>query len=153
MKAIFAMLLVTPLISFLPVVASAQVNKCLDASGKVVAYGSECPAGTRAEQTNIKNAPAPAGAGAQKSTAERDADFRKRQMEKQEATTKASEKAAETAQRKTACENSSAYLKQLQDRQRITRTDPKTGERAFLSDADYPKETASTQRSISENCK
>jgi hypothetical protein len=153
MKAILAALLTVPLLSISPGVASAQVNKCLDASGKVVAYGNQCPPGTRSEETNIKNAPAPAGAAAPKSTAERDADFRKRQMEKQEASAKASEKSAEAAQRKAACENSRAYLKQLQDRQRITRTDPKTGERTFLSDADYPKETASAQRAVSENCK
>src|SRR5688572_8411019 len=128
MKTIFAMLLLTPLVWLLPGAAAAQVNKCLDASGKVVAYGSECPAGTRSEQTNIKNAPTPAGAGSQKSVAERDADFRKRQMEKQEAATKADQKSAEAAQRKTACDSSRAYLKQLQERQRITRTDPKTGE-------------------------
>jgi hypothetical protein len=153
MKAIFAMLLVTPLISSLPIVASAQVNKCLDASGKVVGYGSECPAGTRSEQTNIKNAPAPAAAGSQKSVAERDADFRKRQMEKQEAAAKADQKGAEAAQRKSACENSRSYLKQLQDRQRITKTDPKTGERIFLADAEYPKEIAAAERSVAQNCK
>ena len=149
MKAIFAVLL----IALLPGVAGAQVNKCLDASGKVVAYGSECPPGTRSEQTNIKNAPAPAGAGTQKSTAERDADFRKRQMEKQEAATKAAQKSAETAQRKTACDNARAYLKQLQERQRITKTDPKSGERTFLTDAEYPKEIASAEKSVAQNCK
>ena len=149
MKASYAMLL----ISLLPAVASAQVNKCLDASGKVVAYGSECPPGTRSEPTNIRNAPAPGGAASQKSTAERDADFRKRQMEKQEASAKANEKSAEAAQRKTACETSRAYLKQLQERQRITRTDPKTGERSFLSDAEYPKEIANAERSAAQNCK
>lgn len=153
MKAILAMLLFTPLASFMPGAAGAQgVNKCLDASGKVVAYGSECPAGTRSEQTNIKNAPA-AAVTAPKSVAERDADFRKRQMEQQEATAKASEKSAEAAQRKTACENARGYLKQLQERQRITRTDPKTGERTFLADAEYPKEIASAEKSVAQNCK
>jgi len=148
MKAMIAMVLVT----LLPGVASAQVNKCLDASGKVVAYG-ECPAGTRSEPTNIRNAPAPGGVGPQKSTAERDADFRKRQMEKQEATTKSDQKSAEAAQRKAACDTSRAYLKQLQERQRITKTDPKTGERSYMSDAEYPKEIATAERSVAQNCK
>ena len=96
------------------------------------------PAGNarRADQHYCKSAPASGGAASQKSTAERDADFRKRQMEKQEATAKGNEKSAEAAQRKTACETSRTYLKQLQERQRITRTDPKTGERSFLSDAE-----------------
>jgi hypothetical protein len=74
-------------------------------------------------------------------------------MEKQETTAKANEKSAEAAQRKTACETSRAYLKQLQERQRITRTDPKTGERSFLSDAEYPKEIADAERSVAHNCK
>ena len=150
MRVIFAMLLVT----LLPGVASAQVNKCLDASGKVVAYAAgECPAGTRSEQTNIRNAPSAAGAAAQKSAADREAEFRKRQVEKQEEAKKAEQKDAEIAQRKSACESSRVQLKQLQERQRITRTDPKTGERTFLSDAEYPKEIAIAEKSIAQNCK
>ncbi|HYC46937.1 MAG TPA: DUF4124 domain-containing protein [Burkholderiales bacterium] len=133
--------------------AGAQINKCMDASGKVVAYAAECPAGTRSEQTNIKNAPSAAPAPAQKSLAERDAEFRKRQMEKQEAATKDEKKSAEQAQRKRACDSARAYLKSLQEKQRITRTDPKTGERVFLEDAEYPKEIARAQQAVSNNCK
>ena len=147
MKTTLAVLLV-----MLPGAAAAQVNKCYDAAGKIVGYAAECPAGTRSEQTTIKNAPASA-APAGKSLSERDAEFRKRQMEKQEASTKAEQKTAETAQMKRACEDSRAYLKGLQERQRVTRTDPRTGERVFLADPDYPKEIAAAQRSISENCK
>jgi len=141
------------LIMMLPGVAAAQVNKCLDASGKVVGYAAECPPGTRSEQTHIKSAPASGAAPAQKSLAERDADFRKRQMEKQEASAKADKKATDTAHLKRACEDSRAYLKALQERQRITRTDPRTGERSFLADADYPKEIAAAQQAVSNNCK
>jgi hypothetical protein len=142
------------LVMLLPGVASAQVNRCLDASGKAVAYSAgECPPGTRSEQTNIRNAPSAPGAAAQKSAAEREADFRKRQVEKQEAATKSEQKDAEAAQRKSACENARVHLKQLQERQRITRTDPKTGERTFLSDAEYPKEIAIAEKSIAQNCK
>jgi hypothetical protein len=140
-------------IMMLPGVAAAQVNKCLDASGKVVGYAAECPPGTRSEQTHIKSAPASGSAPAQKSLSERDADFRKRQIEKQEASTKADKKAADTAQLKRACEDSRGYLKALQERQRISRVDPKTGERAFLTDADYPKEIAAAQQAVSNNCK
>ena len=141
------------LIAMLPGIAAAQINKCIDAGGKVVAYGNECPAGTKPEQTKIKSAPGTPSSTPQKSTAERDADFRKRQMEQQEATKKAEQKSAETAQRKIACDQSNAYLKSLQERQRITKTDPKTGERTFMSDAEYPKEIAAAQKSIAENCK
>ena len=148
MKAIIAVLMM------MPALAVAQVNKCLDAKGKVVGYGSECPAGSRPEKMDIKPGPAaPAAAAPQKSIAERDADFRKRQIEKQEATATAEKKAAETAEQKRACSDAQAYLKSLQEKQRIPRTDPKTGERTFLQDADYPREIARAQQAIAANCK
>lgn len=135
----------------LPLTAAAQVNKCLDASGKVVGYGAQCPAGTRAEATAIRNAPA--ASEPQKSLAERDAAFRKRQMEKQEAEAKQAQEAARQAQMKRACDESRTYLKTLEARHRVQKTDPKSGERVFLGDADYPKETARVQADIAKNCK
>ncbi|MGE5524823.1 MAG: DUF4124 domain-containing protein [Rhodospirillaceae bacterium] len=146
--------------------ALAQVNKCLDTSGKVVGYGSECPAGTRSEATNIRNAPTAAAPGAggkssssaanpsgPKTIAEQEADFRKRQMEKQEAQAKADKTAADQQARATACENARSYLKSLQSGTRMVRTDPKTGERVFFEEADYARETARVQRAVDENCK
>jgi hypothetical protein len=148
MKTMIAVLLMLA-----PGFAAAQINKCIDAAGKTVGYAAECPPGTRAEQTKIKSTPAPAGQADQKSLAERDADFRKRQAEKQEAAAKAEKKSAEADQRKRACEDSQAYLKSLQTRQRITKTDPKTGERTFLADSEYAGEIARTERNIAANCK
>ena len=144
-------LLIALFIALLPGYASAQVNRCVDASGKVVGYASECPSGTRAEQTGIKSAPS-ISSSTQKSLAERDADFRKRQIEKKEAEAKADKKIAEAADRKRACEDSRSYLKALQDRQPIVHTDPKTGERVFLNDSEYSGEVARAQRSVERNC-
>ncbi|MGZ8212714.1 MAG: hypothetical protein ACXWUH_19600 [Burkholderiales bacterium] len=140
------------LILLAPAVPAAQVNKCLDNSGKVVGYAAECPSGTRPEQTGIRSAPA-TQTPAQKSIAERDADFRKRQMEKKEAADKSAKTSAEAQQRKEACESSQAYLRSLQSGQRIRRTDPKTGEPSFLADAEYPKEIANAQRAVAAHCK
>lgn len=140
------------LLMMLPGIALAQVNKCLDASGKTVAYGAECPPGTRSEQTAIRNNPA-ASKPADKSIAEREADFRKRQVEKQESEAKSAKSTAESAQRKQACADSQAYLKSLQGGQRIRTTDPKTGERSYLADADYAKEIARSEKAIAANCK
>lgn len=141
----------------------AQVNKCVDAAGKVVGYGSDCPSGTKAEATNIRNvpsAPAPGTAkpsttqsSAPKTLAEQEADFRKRQTEKQEAQAKTDKLAAEREARTRACENSRSYLKSLQSGTRITKTDPKTGERSVFEDADYARETVSAQRAVDANCK
>jgi hypothetical protein len=136
----------------LPATAAAQVNKCLDASGKVVGYGAQCPAGTRSEATTIRNAPAAANES-QKSLAERDAAFRKRQMERQEADAKQTQESARQAQLKRACDESRTYLKALEARHRVQKTDPKTGERVFLTDADYPKEVARVQSNIAKSCK
>ena len=148
-KHIVAVLLLT-----VPGLAGAQINKCIDASGKVVAYGAECPAGTRSEATNIKNQPAatPAPAPAQKSLAERDADFRKRQVERQESAAADQKKAAESAERKRACDDARGYVKTL-ERGRVTRTDPKTGEREFLTDKDISSEMARAQKAVAEHCK
>jgi hypothetical protein len=132
--------------------ATAQVNKCLDKAGKVVEYAAECPPGTRAEETGIRNAPA-SPASSQKSVAERDAEFRKRQLEQKEAAEKSEKKSAEVRERKEACETSQAYLKNLQAGHRIRKTDPRTGEPSFLADADYPKEIASAQKAVTANCK
>ncbi len=142
-----------------PALAGAQINKCLDKSGKVVGYGNECPAGTRSEASGVKSAPAPAPAASgsaasqPKSLAERDAEFRKRQMEKQESESKAQKTASETDRRKQACTDAQGYLRSLQAGNRISRTDPKTGERVYLDDADYPGEISRTQRAIDANCK
>ena len=144
--------IIAVMMALLPGVAAAQVNKCLDASGKIVGYGAECPAGTRSEQTTIKNAPAQS-APAQKSLAERDADFRKRQAERQESEAKAAKSATEATEKKRACADSQSYLKALQSGVRIRSTDPKTGERNFLSDAEIQKEAARAQAAVSANCK
>ena len=140
--------------------AAAQINKCFDAKGKVVGYGSECPAGTRSEASGVKSSPPPApsapaagSSAAPKSTAERDADFRKRQIDKQEADAKDAKKAAAAEQNRRACEDSQAYLKALQSGQRISKTDPKTGERVFLADNDYARETARVQQNMQSYCK
>ena len=147
-KHIVAVLLLT-----VPGLAGAQINKCIDAKGTVVAYGSECPAGTRSEATNIKNQPAATPAApAQKSLSERDAEFRKRQVERQESAAAEQKKAAESAERKRACDDARAYVKTL-ERGRVTRTDPKTGEREFLTDKDISSEMARAQKAVAEHCK
>jgi hypothetical protein len=164
MKTIVALLMIT-----MSGMAAGQINKCVDKSGKAVAYGNagECPAGSRAEQMAIKPAPAqapaatpgaapaatPGQAPAQKSLADREADFRKRQVEKQEAEAKAQKTTADTERRRQACEQNQGYLKSLQSGQRIATTDPKTGERSYLSDSDYAGELARARQAVEASCK
>src|SRR5262245_7943996 len=81
--------------------AQGQLLKCVSKGGKVE-YAQSCPEGTTEQKTGIKSAPAAAASGgsaasAPKSYAERDADFKKRQIEQQEAQQKDAKKAAEVS--------------------------------------------------------
>lgn len=135
--------------------AYGQLVKCVSKDGKVE-YGTLCPPGTTEQRTTIFSRGAgstPSAAPQPKSLAEEDAAFRKRQLEQQEAQQKTDKQVAEAEQKRQACDSARAYLKSLQDGLRVTRTDPKTGERVYLEDAQYAAETAKAQRAVDQNCK
>lgn len=156
--------------------AQAQILKCVGKDGKIE-FASSCPSGTKQQETGVSNRPTPVPApakddkgdkgkaadkgdkgkavekGAPKSLADNEAEFRKRQAEQADAASKAEKKSAEDSRRTQACEDSRGNLKRLQERQRTSRTDPKTGERVFFEEQDYVRETANAERSIAENCK
>ena len=152
MKAVIAFLVL-----LVPCAAHGQLLKCTGKDGRVE-YATECPPGTQEQQTGIKSTregPSSSGAASpqQKSVAEREADFRKRQMEAQDARQKDEKKTAEDRELRAACEQAQTYLKSLQVGNRIARIDPKTGERVFLEDPDRPAEVARAQRAVDSNCK
>lgn len=135
--------------------ANGQLLKCIGKDGRVE-YASQCPPGSKEQPIGIRSSPAspPSDSAApQKSLAERDAEFRKRQVDKKEAETKEAQKTAEDQQRRRACEDARAYLKNLEARNRVVKYDAKTGERIYLEEAQYASEIAATQRSIEANCK
>jgi hypothetical protein len=102
---------------------------------------------------NIRSAPAAPSSNGGKSIAEQEADFRKRQIEKQDAQAKADKRASDSVERQRACDSARSYLKTLQSGMRVARTDPKTGERVFLGDDERPRELESAQRAVDANCK
>ena len=132
--------------------ASAQMLKCIGKDGKVE-YATQCPPGSKEQQTGIRNDPGKITTPPQKSLAEREADYRKRQMEGADERKKSEQQAAETAARKQACDNARANLAGLQGGQRIVRIDPKTGERIFVQDDERPAEIARAQKAVDTNCK
>ncbi|MBI1990133.1 MAG: DUF4124 domain-containing protein [Betaproteobacteria bacterium] len=137
--------------------AAGQVLECVDAKGKKE-YAQTCPPGTVKETKLMKSSPGgtPGAAGsgaAAKSLAEREAGFRKRAMERQEADTKAEKEKAEAKIAERNCTDARAQLKQLQDGQRIARIDPNTGERSYLTDAERPAEIANARKAIASWCK
>ena len=137
-------------------VAAGQVVECVDAKGaKTIA--NFCPPGTVKETKMMKSAPGTPASGAAapavKSTAEREADFRKRNMERQDAEKKSAKDTAEAQAAERNCTDSRSQLRALQEGQRISRTDPNTGERSFLEDKDRPAEIANAQKAVETWCK
>jgi hypothetical protein len=133
--------------------AQGQLLKCVSKSGKVE-YAQACPEGTTEQKTGIRSAPGggASSAPAPKSYAERDADFKKRQIEQQEAQQKAAKSSAEASAKKEDCDNARAYLKTIEDGVRLTRTDPKTGERVFMEDAERAAEATRARGRIAQAC-
>jgi hypothetical protein len=138
--------------------AHGQLLKCIGKDGRVE-YANECPPDAKEIQTGIRSsrgAPATAGGAAaaqQKSLAEREAEFRKRQLEGAETRKKEEAKAAELAQNRENCERARTYLRSLQEGQRISQIDPKSGERVYLEDPQRPAEIARAQQAVDSNCK
>jgi hypothetical protein len=142
-------------------IAAAQVMECFDAKGnKTVAQF--CPPGTVKENRMMKGgtgaapAPAPAADGkaapGPKSMAERDADFKKRALERDETEKKDAKAQADAKETERSCLEARGQLKALQDGQRISRNDPKTGERIVLQDSERPAEIAAAQKSVDQWC-
>ena len=152
-------IILAALVMAAPAAVHAQLVKCVSKDGKVE-YARDCPTGTT-EQKMRSSTGATAGAAggaatpapAQQSVAERDAAFKKRQIEQQEAASKEAKKAAEDEQRREACANAQVYVKNLEEGIRITRTDPKTGERVFLEDAERAKELTTARQRVAQHCK
>lgn len=153
--------------------AHAQIVKCIGKDGRIE-FAQNCPPGTKQMETGVTNKPASTPAPAAKSDAkdgaksdakgaatdkgpkslaERDADFRKRQAEQKAAEEKTVQANAETAERQRACQAAQSNLASIKSRQRMFRTDPKTGERIFYEEADYVREQGVAERVVAENCK
>lgn len=74
-------------------------------------------------------------------------------MESADAQKKDEAKAAELAQNRENCERARIYLKSLQEGQRISQIDPRSGERVYLEDPQRPAEIARAQQAVDSNCK
>lgn len=131
--------------------AQAQIYECIDARG-AREFAQVCPAGT-VRQREVVRAEEPSPAGNTKSTAQQDAEFRKRQLERQESAAKVAEDSAKKDEAERNCTQARATLKGLVEGQRMLRVDPDTGERIFLGDEDRAAE-AERQRAVVEQwCK
>jgi len=143
--------------------AQAQVNKCVDATGKTVYIQGACPTGAKASKiATAPNAPAPAGAAAKagdpakasgpKTTAELEQDFRKRQQEQADARKKDDERLAQSKIDQENCTAARRNLAGLELGGRQSRINDK-GERVFLEDAQIEQETQRARQAVATSCK
>ena len=134
--------------------ATAQIMECIDAKGAKT-MAQFCPPGTVKENQLTKGgtgAGGPSSGPAAKSVAERDAEFKKRTLERQDAEGKAAKEKSDAKDNERNCTDARSQLRALQEGQRISRTDPKTGERSYLEDKDRPGEIATAQKSVEQWC-
>ena len=153
----------------------AQINKCVDASGKTVYSQAPCPAnaksssirpappgpavapGTTAASDSKGDAkPASKGAGAAPkgpmTTAEMERDFLKRRAEQEDAAKKEQEKRAEAKDKEENCRAARAQLVGLESGVRQSRINEK-GERVFLDEQQSAAELDRARKAAQAWCK
>ena len=133
--------------------ASAQVYKCVDASGKTVYLQQPCPAGQSSKMISRTAPPveAPATKGG-KPPANPEQDFRKRQKEREEADKKANEQSAEAKQRQEQCARARESVAQYEMGGRFSGMNEK-GERYFMDENQIAQAKARAQALVTESCK
>lgn len=150
-KSILTLLLVLACAS-----AWGQAYKWRDASGRIQYSDTPPPPGARDVQ-QLRRPPgstgaSPAADASPRSYAEKDAEFRKRQLEKQEAEVKQAKAAEEEQVRKRNCEQARGQLAALDSGQRMVRLTA-SGERIALDDSERAAARADAVKSVDSWCK
>lgn len=131
---------------------NAQIYQWKDENGKTV-ISDKPPVGGAARASRKIDVEAPAqNATPQKTTADRDMDFRKRQQESQEKSDKAQKEQAAAADKKENCEKARRYLESLESGERIALRDDK-GERYYMEDAQRQQEISKARQAMQSSCK
>lgn len=131
--------------------ASAQVYEWKDEKGKSH-YSDKPPVGTSpVKKTGLPESSAPSSSP-QKTTADRELEFRKRQKDAQESAEKATKEQAASADRKASCDNARRALEVLESGERIALRDGQ-GERYYMDEGQRQQEAAKARQTIQSNCK
>lgn len=132
----------------------AALNKWVDADGKVH-YSDTAPADV--EVKTLRRSAAPdaitpvSGAAAPKSLAEREAEWKKSQKTKEEATQKAAQEQEAASVKQKNCESARNNLATLENSPAIVTYNDK-GERAFMDDAARKQNIDEVRKAISSFC-
>jgi len=133
--------------------ARAQIYECTDARG-ARGYAQVCPPGTVSQRQLQRTDEAPEGSATDtKSTAQQDAEFRKRLQERQDAEAKTKDDSAKAEEATRNCMQSRAQLKALTEGMRMSRIDPETGASINLSDDERAADAARQQVLVDQWCK
>ena len=140
-------------------VAQAQIKCWTGADGKR-ACGDTPPPGAKTTTVKTQSGPAqnaPAAKDGEKdakkgplSAADREQDYRKRQLDAQKAADKAADEKKTTDGKRENCERANEALRSYESG-RVARTDAK-GERYFLDDAQIAQERAKARQIAQDNC-
>jgi hypothetical protein len=122
--------------------ALGAMYKWVDENGRV-AYGDTPPAGVKAER--MGNTAAPADPAAVRDLANKDADLRKRQQQRDEDSAKASQDRADSNLRLRQCQQAAGAIKSLRDDANVYRYNEK-GEKVFLNAAAREESIAQNQK-------
>lgn len=149
-----AKIILTLILVFCAVPSWSQAYKWRDANGNVQYSDTPPPPNARDVQQLRKPAagPAPGAAGGAKSYTERDAEFRKRLVEKQENEAKQSKAAEDEQVRQRNCEQARGQLAGIDSGQRMVRLNA-AGERIALDDAERTAARADALKAIETWCK
>ena len=127
--------------SDMPPPASVPNNKILKQPGGRAISSSEASG----QEAGDEKDSAPEKVKQALTTAEKNAEFQKRQMERAEKEKKAAEQRQREAENKKNCERAQAYQRSLESGERLARTD-KNGERYYLNDQQRSQEMQDNKR-------
>lgn len=131
--------------------ANAQIYQWKDANGKTV-ISDKPPVGNVRDERKIDAKAPPASALQQKSVADQEMDFRKRQQETQDKSEKAKKEENAAAEKKDNCERTRRNLEMLESGERLALRD-ENGERTFIDDSQRQKEIAKARQTLESSCK
>jgi len=131
--------------------ANAQIYQWKDANGKTV-ISDKPPVGNVRDERKIDAKAPPASAPQQKSVADQEMDFRKRQQEMQDKSEKTKKEENAAAEKKDNCERTRRNLALLESGERLALRD-ESGERTIMDDAQREREIAKTRQILQSSCK
>ena len=137
--------------------AFAQQFRWVDKDGRVQ-YGDVPPPGVKATRLRPPppgTAPAPSSSAAQKDAGKKlspEAEFRKRQQERDAEDKKSAQAAADADLKRQNCEAAQGQLRSIQSGQRMSSTNSQ-GERVFLDDNQIAAERVRAEQAVATNCR